>query len=110
MQHLRLEIFDMPIKRSPLRRSPFKTARRRMKVRVDSKLVAWSKAVKAKSDEGRCGRCGGRGSQAHHIAPRGRRPDLRLEVSNGLWCCTLCHLWIHAHVKEATAAGFLSDE
>jgi len=45
----------------------------------------------------------------HHIAPRSRRPDLVLELSNGIALCFECHAWCHARPIEATKAGFLSS-
>lgn len=69
----------------------------------------WKKAVRER-DGYTCQRCF-RSSpyiHAHHIAPRSRRPDLKLEVSNGVCLCHLCHLWCHSHILEATALGLLS--
>jgi 5-methylcytosine-specific restriction endonuclease McrA len=100
------------MKRSPLKRSPFKTTRRRLKVKSKSKaakLFRWSRMVRGR-DWFTCRRCGGPGEHAHHIAPRSRRPDLKFSMDNGMTVCADCHLWIHSHPKEATAAGFLSDE
>ena len=35
--------------------------------------------------------CTGEGEQADHIIPVAIRPDLELEVDNGLSCCRWCH-------------------
>lgn len=71
----------------------------------------WKKAVREK-DEFTCQRCGKYDPHihAHHVAPRGRRPDLIREVSNGKCLCASCHAWVHMHPIEATEAGLLSDE
>jgi len=45
----------------------------------------------------------------HHIAPRSRRPDLKLVVENGIALCLCCHSWVHAYPIQATEQGFLSD-
>lgn len=88
--------------------------RSRMKVKPDRKLAAWSKAVRER-DENQCRfpetTCLNRGTlHAHHIAPRGRRPDLVYELSNGVTLCFIHHQWCHDHPIEATALGLLSDE
>lgn len=50
------------------------------------------------------------GEQYHHRRPRGaggtRRPDTN-EASNGLLCCTRCHLRIESARTWALAHGFL---
>ena len=68
----------------------------------------WSKQVRER-DGHICQRCKGQGIHAHHVAPRGRRPDLKFDVNNGICLCLPCHDWCHANPKESTAAGFLSD-
>ena len=84
-------------------------ARKPLKARRDLRLIAWSKAVRAR-DGYTCQRCGREAVHARHIAPRGRRHDLKYELSNGIAVCLACHDWIHAHPKQATEQGFLSDE
>lgn len=61
----------------------------------------------------RCRRCGkqdAENNQAHHVAPRSRRPDLKSDLNNGITVCPDCHTWIHLHPIEAEAAGLLSSE
>lgn len=60
----------------------------------------FSKAVCAKA-HGVCAKCGGRGSQAHHIIKR-RFKVLRWDVNNGVWLCPACHEWIHNTVRGLT--------
>lgn len=71
----------------------------------------WQLAVRER-DGYICQRCGrfDRYVHAHHVAPRGRRPDLRLDVSNGKCLCNSCHSWVHEHPKEATTLGLLSGD
>jgi 5-methylcytosine-specific restriction endonuclease McrA len=97
------------MKRSPLKRSPFKTTRRRLKARVDSKLVAWSKAVRER-DGYICQRCKGPGNHAHHVFTRSRRPDMKYNVDGGKTLCTICHLHVHNNPIESVRDGWLSDE
>lgn len=70
----------------------------------------WQRQVRER-DSYTCQRCGKRDDHihAHHVAPRSRRPDLRLDVSNGKCLCGSCHQWVHHHPKEAAAMGLLSD-
>jgi len=94
-------------------RKPLGFSGRTLKSKPDRKLIAWSKAVRER-DDFTCQKCGRRDPGivvAHHIAPRGRRRDLKYELSNGVTLCEIpCHQWVHAHPIESTAAGFLSDE
>jgi predicted restriction endonuclease len=46
----------------------------------------------------------------HHIAKRSQRPDLKLEVSNGLCLCRFHHSWTDTHHDEAVRIGLLSTE
>jgi|GEM_PF-2189286 len=98
------------MKRSPMKRSTSPMRRpRRLKSRFSAEDQQWSREVRER-DGHQCRRCGGRGTQAHHIAPKGRRPDLRLVLSNGVCLCNDCHRWVHEHPRESTAAGLLSGE
>lgn len=71
----------------------------------------WQQAVRDK-DAYTCQRCGKVEAyiHAHHVAPRSRRPDLRLDVSNGKCLCNSCHSWVHEHPKEAVSLGLLSGD
>lgn len=71
----------------------------------------WQKAIREK-DNFTCQRCGTfeKHIHAHHVAPRSRRPDLRLDISNGKCLCNSCHSWVHEHPIEAKALGLLSGE
>lgn len=82
--------------------------RGKIKAKRDSRMEAWSKAVRARDPF--CVRCGKPSEQSHHIATRKRRPDLKYELSNGVGLDSQCHQWVHDHPIEATAAGLLSDE
>jgi hypothetical protein len=70
----------------------------------------WQQAVREK-DNYTCQRCGKYDLHisTHHVAPRGRRPDLRHVVENGKCLDHACHMWVHHHPIEATALGLLSD-
>ena len=52
-----------------------------------------------------CQRCGGRGSHAHHIIPRGRGGEDTHD--NLTLLCWRCHEWVHEHPKAATEEGWL---
>jgi hypothetical protein len=72
-------------------------------------LGRWSKAVRAR-DRHICQRCKRAGQHAHHVAPRSQRPDLRLDLENGMTLCLDCHEWVHKNPKQAEASGFLNRE
>lgn len=58
-------------------------------------LYEWAKDVK-KRDGYRCQVCGSSGLvHAHHIEPKGKRPDLAVELSNGVTLCGPCHASAH---------------
>lgn len=85
---------------------------RRLKAKPDRALAKWSKAVRERDDYV-CQVTGRRDEQrnvAHHVAPRSRRPDLRLDVDNGITVTPEAHQWIHDHPIEATEVGWLSSE
>lgn len=87
-------------------------AGKRLKSRIDRKLVAWSKAVRERDDY-TCQMTGLRDVQrniAHHVAPRGRRVDLKYDIDNGITLTPEAHQWVHDHPIEATALHLLSDE
>ncbi len=60
----------------------------------------FSKAVRIKA-HGICAKCGGQGSQAHHIIKR-RFKVLRWDVNNGVWLCPACHQWVHNDIRGLT--------
>ena len=86
---------------------------RRLKAKPDPELRAWSKRIRERDkvcqELGGC-KTGDTRLDAHHIAPRGRRPDLRYTDSNGILLCRTRHQWIDTHQEEAIAIGLLSDE
>ena len=85
---------------------------KRLRAKPDRALARWSKAVRERDDY-TCQVTGIRDVErnvAHHVAPRSRRPDLRLELSNGITCTPEIHSWIHDNPIEATERGLLSDE
>jgi hypothetical protein len=84
---------------------------RALRAKPDAKLSAWSKAVRTR-DDFTCQMTGVRDvarNIAHHVAPRSRRPDLRLNVDNGITLTPEAHQWVHDYPREATAAGWLSS-
>lgn len=91
--------------------------RRRIGARVDPKLVKWSADVRErdlqtcqKPDCEFCHNVEGQGTIAHHVSPRSRRPDLRLDRTNGITLCPKAHTWCHfTDPLEATRLGLLSD-
>jgi hypothetical protein len=91
-----------------MKRSWINRGTKGFKAKPKSKEAAWSKQVRER-DNHICQRCKGQGIHAHHIAPRGRRPDLKFDVNNGITLCHQCHDWTHLHPAESTRAGFLSD-
>ncbi len=109
-------------RKSQLERRPFKKrlskdrARRRRQLtgqiskgRTDKRMAEWKRAVLERDDH-ICQRCGGVATVAHHVAMRNRRPDLRLEISNGVALCDPCHTHVHRHPKESAEQGWLSTE
>lgn len=86
--------------------------KKRLRATPDAKLAAWSREVRERDDYV-CQMTGIRDvarNIAHHVAPRSRRPDLRLDVRNGVTLTPEAHQWVHDHPKEAQATGWLSDE
>lgn len=86
-----------------------------IKARPDRKLVEWSRKVK-KRDENQCQfrkafdscRTGDVRIDPHHIAPRGRRPDLIYDVRNGICLCRTHHDWCHDNPMDAEREGYLN--
>lgn len=55
-----------------------------------SKLSDWSVAVRAR--DGVCRKCGtSKDLHAHHVKPKSERPDLALDLDNGVTLCYRCH-------------------
>ncbi len=95
----------------------------RLKARVDRKLVEWSKKVRER-DGNQCQArkfsemgvyeftvlsCSGP-LDAHHIAERSLRPDLKYDLKNGVVLCRQHHSWIPLNRAEATRIGLLNGE
>lgn len=85
-----------------------------LKAKRDAKLAAWSKAVRER-DGNRCqwpGGCltGDTRIDAHHIAERSLRPDLRYSPENGIALCRTHHDWIPLNREAAIAMNLLSTE
>jgi len=57
---------------------------------IESLYPLFSKAIMLR-DGYRCRLCGGIGTEAAHIFPKGARKDLALYLPNGLWVCSHCH-------------------
>lgn len=65
-------------------------------------------AVRARARD-RCERCGV-GTQSgewHHRRSRSVRDDLTHNERNGVYLCTTCHAWCHAHPLLARNDGFI---
>ena len=79
------------------------------KSRLSDRELEWSCQVK-KRDGYCCERCGkyDLNNHAHHIAPRGRAPERKFDLSNGVTLCWKCHHFVHLHPREAEAAGLLA--
>jgi len=58
-------------------------------------LLSWSKSVK-KRDNNTCKICGGVGDIAHHIEYKCRKPELSLDINNGVTLCSECHKDFHS--------------
>lgn len=104
---------------------------KRLSVKRDAKLAAWSRAVKRR-DGNRCqwpgkfrgcvdfyimprlfaSPCatGDTRIDPHHIAPRSRRRDLKYEVDNGICLCREHHDWVGDHPVEAARLGLNNTE
>ena len=54
------------------------------------RVKEWRIAVRLRAG-GRCERCGGPGSEAHHVKPWHSHPDKRVDLTNGRWLCPACH-------------------
>jgi hypothetical protein len=87
--------------------------RKPLRTKSDPKLKAWSKAVRER-DNFTCQVTGIRDVEnniAHHIAPRGRRPDLKYSIDNGVTITKETHYWIHfVDPIEATRRGLLNSD
>lgn len=104
------------MRRSGFKRKPDHVQLRRSRAALkagkkSSAEKVWQRTVRER-DNYTCRRCGkyDKYIHAHHIAPRSRRPDLRLDPDNGICLDTPCHMWVHDHPIEATEQGLLSDE
>jgi len=109
---------------------------RALRPKVDPELATWGRKVK-KRDGNRCqwpgldynavlsmpvntiirtqlviSPCvsGDKRIDPHHIAPRGRRRDLKYVVENGICLCRTHHDWVHDNPIEAAQIGLLSEE
>jgi hypothetical protein len=70
-------------------------------------IPQWRREQVQDRDNGRCVRCGGRGSEWHHR--RGRRVrDQHTHCScNGVMLCRTCHSWVHANPLMAMPKGYI---
>jgi hypothetical protein len=99
--------------RAPLNcRQPLKRGKKRLRAKPDPKLVAWGRAVK-KRDRNKCrfpGECvsGDNRIDPHHIATRGRRPDLIYNIRTGISLCRWHHGWVHDNPRQAERMGLLN--
>jgi hypothetical protein len=77
---------------------------------ADPRYIAWRAAV-LERDVYTCRKCGRscakyeRGLAAHHVKPFAEFPESRLDVTNGLTLCRVCHMAVHGKtVKPALTA------
>lgn len=65
-------------------------------------------AVKVRA-RGRCERCGIpiTAGEWHHRRSRSVTDVHQHCPCNGVWLCTTCHTWAHAHPVEARRSGFI---
>lgn len=94
-------------------RKRMKQAARRLKTAPKKEEMQWARAVRERDDfTCQYGTCGyrDRSIHAHHIAPRSRRPDLKLVLSNGIALCPTHHRWCHDFPIQAEEMGLLSSE
>jgi hypothetical protein len=111
------------VTRAPLRCRTAMKRGGRLKAKPDPKMTAWTKAVKER-DGNECQAqkfsgmsayeftgllCGGP-IDAHHIAERSLRPDLKYDVANGIALCRTHHRWLPLNRAEAIRIGLLSDK
>lgn len=100
-----------PMKRSQM--TITKKPARRVKGKNAHKEEQWKKAVRAR-DGYQCQFRGcwtrDRSIDAHHIAMRSRRPDLKFVHSNGISLCRTHHDWVHRNPIDAERLGLLSSE
>lgn len=102
-------------KRTPMKKgSPLGLKKRSKRVNSNQyKEEQWKKAVRAR-DRWQCQFPGcfffSRSIDAHHIAMRSRRPDLKFDRDNGISLCREHHSWVHSHQAEANKMGLLSAD
>ena len=88
--------------------------RSRLRAKPDKKLAEWSRQVRERDGNvcqwpGGC-QTGDLRIDSHHIAKRSQRPDLRLELSNGISLCRTHHDWTDDNHDAAVAMGLLNTE
>lgn len=84
----------------------------------DPELAAWGRRVRERDGNscqyrersGHFCQSGDRRIDPHHVAPRGRRPDLIYVDANGICLCRLHHDWVHDNPIQAEAMALLSSE
>lgn len=93
-----------------------------LRSRPDRKMAAWTRFIKERDGGCRVQNFSGMNAyeftglacagplDAHHIAERSLRPDLKYDVTNGIALCRAHHDWIPLHRKEAIRLGLLSDQ
>lgn len=57
-------------------------------------------------DRFRCCRCGMSGAEWQHRRSRSVRDEHTHCTCNGIWLCSECHAWVHAHPLLARIAGW----
>jgi len=72
-------------------------------IRRTPEIRAWAGAVKHRDDM-KCRCCGSlKRVEAHHIISVQERPDLKLDLDNGISLCKKCHKMVHTHIIDLSA-------
>ena len=101
-------------RRKPMNRGKgFTAPRKRLRAQQDANLAAWGRKVRTR-DEHICQFPKGCFTDdpridPHHIATRGRRPDLIYVDANGICLCRTHHTWVHDNPIQATQMELLND-
>lgn len=63
-----------------------------------NQLMKWSRVIRKIWDD-ICVKCGSKHCVAHHIISKNKRPDLALNLNNGVTLCVKCHVEYHKRTK-----------
>ena len=87
-----------------VRKTPLRSTSPRLRARI-REFQRWAANVKAR--DGSCVACRDTtwhdtSLEAHHVYPKGKYPELRTVMENGLTLCRLCHKDWHSHSRGWT--------